>query len=661
MPSNLTEEQRKKLENEAKSWLQIVMSELAVRRKCALKVGEVPASGGTSGTATGSSADAAGAAGVESQLCTEMNDFLEHTYGIVNTSLDRHLYCEQLKVTNNLSQLRVAGAAQKQPAQRMRELGELRRLVSVYEGTNNLREVMKHVANYQGSNTTSKKINSSSKSDLTSGFSELIGESLLALLQKEPRRIAFVLRKLIGQQLTFNLRRYIWSDILMRHERRKFDGSNNMPIDIDFSVRKNFAIGVTRGKNELKLADPTHSPVANLIENAVIETYTRALTLNEHFNDKHMRQTMHILNVLYTYSRDYEPYFIYWLLPFQLTFNEEGGQRARPASELIYDLAMYLDLYVKNLFPSWTEIFSLAGKIVQDVAVCDPAFYDHLKRISKLEPRINPRDFVNEIIFNENKKRIDHVLTANDEEANRVRANKELLTEPSIFIRKWIAEGFSSVLRTNALLYVWDQLFMSLWSPNDFELIAKALLYLLKRQFLKASNHDEMRRVFLEAPARLYTSDIQSAYMHLSSGGNEADTSLLNKRDQEVLGSSYYARPEGAVVRKVSVPKPIGFRDFALHLIVPMYGPTSDFDVGKLAIEIDVYNGETMLYKKQTFGAPKVIDVKPSLDDTKTYELTLSTEKLAFNFAQLDLAEKDLNDSLLALIIVKYQNSGTYV
>ena len=128
-----------------------------------------------------------------------------------------------------------------------------------------------------------------------------------------------------------------------------------------------------------------------------------------------------------------------------------------------------------------------------------------------------------------------------------------------------------------------------------------------------------------------------------------------------MLGSSYYARPEGAVVRKVSVPKPIGFRDFALHLIVPMYGPTSDFDVGKLAIEIDVYNGETMLYKKQTFGAPKVIDVKPSLDDTKTYELTLSTEKLAFNFAQLDLAEKDLNDSLLALIIVKYQNSGTYV
>jgi hypothetical protein len=36
-------------------------------------------------------------------------------------------------------------------------------------------------------------------------------------------------------------------------------------------VRKNFANGVQRGKNELKLSDPTQTPVSGLIENAVIE------------------------------------------------------------------------------------------------------------------------------------------------------------------------------------------------------------------------------------------------------------------------------------------------------------------------------------------------------------------------------------------------------
>jgi hypothetical protein len=36
-------------------------------------------------------------------------------------------------------------------------------------------------------------------------------------------------------------------------------------------MRKNFASGVTRGKNELKLNDPSQTPVTGLIENAVIE------------------------------------------------------------------------------------------------------------------------------------------------------------------------------------------------------------------------------------------------------------------------------------------------------------------------------------------------------------------------------------------------------
>ena len=177
-------------------------------------------------------------------------------------------------------------------------------------------------------------------------------------------------------------------------------------------MRKNFATGVTRGKNELKLKDPTLTPVSGLIENAVIEvnyffllfnfdlvqtnfyetffrfskTYSRVFSLHEYLNEPHLKQTMKILNVLYTYSRDYEPYYIYWLLPFQLTFNGERGK-----SELIYDLAMYLDLYLKNLFPQWNEIFIIASKIIQDLYTNDSIFYEHLKKISKINPKVNSK------------------------------------------------------------------------------------------------------------------------------------------------------------------------------------------------------------------------------------------------------------------------------
>jgi hypothetical protein len=151
-------------------------------------------------------------------------------------------------------------------------------------------------------------------------------------------------------------------------------------------VRKNFAAGVTRGKNELKLTDPSQTPVSSLIENAVIETYSRVYSLNQYLNEPHLRQTFKILNVLYTYSKDYEPCYIYWLLPFQLTFSEEKNK-----SELVYDLAMYLDLFVKNLFPNWSEIFTISGKVMQDLTVNDPQFSEHLRKISKINPKINQK------------------------------------------------------------------------------------------------------------------------------------------------------------------------------------------------------------------------------------------------------------------------------
>ena len=40
---------------------------------------------------------------------------------------------------------------------------------------------------------------------------------------------------------------------------------------MELQTRREFAAAVTRGKNELKLTNPSNTPVTNLIENAVIE------------------------------------------------------------------------------------------------------------------------------------------------------------------------------------------------------------------------------------------------------------------------------------------------------------------------------------------------------------------------------------------------------
>lgn len=293
--------------------------------------------------------------------------------------------------------------------------------------------------------------------------------------------------------------------------------------------------------------------------------------MSEMLSESHLRQTMKILNVLYTYSRDYEPYYIFWLLPFQLGFQAERGK-----SELIYDLAMYLDLFVKNFFPQWSEIFTISGKVMKDLELNDPDFYDHLKKISKINPKVSSKDFVHEIISsegNKSKNKANLSLSSVSSAVSEDRAGRDLLYDPIIFIRKWIGECFAGVLCKNALLYVWDQLFMSLWSSYDFEVITKVLLYLLKSDFMAAFDFDDMRRVFLEHPSKLHTSDIQSAFMHLSSGRKESEISFLNKSNSQAIAKTngYYTKPDagGENSSKKSNLDPIGFKNFQMTLIVP--------------------------------------------------------------------------------------------
>ena len=121
---------------------------------------------------------------------------------------------------------------------------------------------------------------------------------------------------------------------------------------------------------------------------------------------------------------------------------------------------------------------------------------------------------------------------------------------------------------------------MSLWASIDIEIITKAILYLLRNQFLRASDYDEMRRVFLEEPCKLYTSDIQSAFMHLTSGGRESDVPGLNRRNNESVHSNYhddidnydtynkYLNPNFGLKKKQTM-EPIALKNFKLSLVVP--------------------------------------------------------------------------------------------
>ena len=54
---------------------------------------------------------------------------------------------------------------------------------------------------------------------------------------------------------------------------------------------------------------------------------------------------------------------------------------------------------------------------------------------------------------------------------------------------------FVGIVNCNAVLYLWDQFFMMKWNTLYIEHATKAILYLLRDQFMAATDYDQMRKV----------------------------------------------------------------------------------------------------------------------------------------------------------------------
>ena len=68
---------------------------------------------------------------------------------------------------------------------------------------------------------------------------------------------------------------------------------------------------------------------------------------------------------------------------------------------------------------------------------------------------------------------------------------------------------------------------------QDFALV---LLLLLRENFLSATDHSDMRAVFLHEPSKLLTADIQRAWLMIHEKASYRDVSHCNRLNQLVSG-----------------------------------------------------------------------------------------------------------------------------
>ena len=104
---------------------------------------------------------------------------------------------------------------------------------------------------------------------------------------------------------------------------------------------------------------------------------------------------------------------------------------------------------------------------------------------------------------------------------------------------------------------------MSHWDIHYLEYAVRTILYLLRHRLMSARDYDEMRRVFLDEPSRLYTIDIQSAFVHLLIKNEDSKSiATINRRSHPLKPIIWNKYPTNSGM--------IGIKDISLSLIMPV-------------------------------------------------------------------------------------------
>ncbi|XP_052800410.1 uncharacterized protein LOC128231514 isoform X2 [Mya arenaria] len=593
----------------------------------------------------------------------EYSAFLQHSFTVFQTGLDRELFRQEEELTKQKKQqINMERKYQvKIPAPSRLKLSGVSTASS---GS---------VASSKGKPSTAAIKESIHKVDgdpppLWGAQSDQIGKSVLAILQKDPRKFDHVAGRLHGRQLPGSLRSYMWSDVLFKEERKRLK-----EVVVEKVVRERFAKALTRGIQDLKINRSTSSPINGLIENAVIETYNKTTCLVPYKTPEHMKEAIRTLNVLYVYDRSYEPYLIHWLFPLQIAFQTQAMDGKDDRGENVIELAMYLDLLNSSLFPPWPTVFAIAEKVLSTVRQADPDFYNHLKVISRINVKVNPKEFLVHLIHEE-KAKAEQLLKSTPGGQREQEMSAELLADPLIFLRRWIGEGFVSVLDAPSVMYIWDQCFMQGWHTGVIENFCIALLELLRHRFMAARDYQGMKEVFLNEGCKLYTVDLQHAWIHLERGNDPADIPYMNRQRPQESPTKTKQSPVVTPVSRMStasfpastpiegILSPSGAKDIKLEMVIPSEVLTrepwlSRVDANSIKVSMVLYFGEVRLQSHTSMMPSNVVSTAQDTYGNTIYQVVYPEDR--FVFRDIDLApydlEREMGSHIYAIVRVEYQ------
>ncbi|XP_022253719.1 uncharacterized protein LOC111088305 [Limulus polyphemus] len=348
------------------------------------------------------------------------------------------------------------------------------------------------------------------------------------------------------------LRSLYWSEYLLKKENEK----NSKLKGRNRDIRELFRKGLARAVKEQGVERATRGSQWKQIDQAVINAYKLTPTLKCFGKDEQLTETSQVLNVVQVHSKNFQPSLVYWACGLQQVYLKN---KTVDHDDEIVEVAMLLDMLQRHCMPTQSQIFAVGCRISDTLAKEDKEFFNHLNENIEKNVTGNFQEFPLESLnVNKNKSQSVKETALHKGKGLSPQQNK-LFVDPEMFLHKWIVEGFMSILRPVAVLFIWDQLFMQKWSSTALCNACLALMGLLKPWFMLAHDYPSIKKVFLEEPSKLYTLDIRNAWKHLKDGGAFRDIPLMNRNFQVPEPSK--CEPESSPPLPLPIPVPVPLPD----------------------------------------------------------------------------------------------------
>jgi len=342
--------------------------------------------------------------------------------------------------------------------------------------------------------------------------SQIPGEAFVAAAKHNDQVSKTALRIFKDKVLMFPtpMRQFLWEDFIYTH---RDTGQNSKKAKSLQRQRKEFKELVQKKLPPGKMNRSVQSPDVNIIYSVLIDSYETTKTLKPIAEDDHMLIAAHVINVINVTDKYYSNAQIFWLLPFQLVYEQEDHEQQE---DYIIRLSNHLQIFSKYCALSWKDVHAVAAEILDTVKTQDPEYFNHLK--SALGEKILPidvYDFAYEILHKDPKKstKIWKDLYKNKKKKDWSSRDLEIFGNLAIYLRKWVSECFAGIYGGQTLLFLWDNCFMHGWSKKIFYRIGLVTIMLIKPWAMMADNHRKMSTVLMNEPSDLYINDLRTALM----------------------------------------------------------------------------------------------------------------------------------------------------